>query len=181
MKNVHNPTILRIVVVGGGISGLAAAHRILEGADRLNQPVDLKLLEAGSRLGGVIHTSERDGFLLEGGPDSFISEKPWALSLCHRLGLESSLIGTGDTHRRSFIVREGKLQPVPDGFYLLAPTRIWPTITTPIFSWAGKIRMSADLVLPRKKRYLSNRRRKSWPTLCVVDWDRRRWTEWHNP
>ena len=54
--------------------------------------------------------------------------------------------------RRSFIVREGKLQPVPDGFYLLAPTRIWPTITTPIFSWAGKIRMSADLVLPRKKR-----------------------------
>ncbi len=152
MKNVHNPTILRIVVVGGGISGLAAAHRILEGADRLNQPVDLKLLEAGSRLGGVIHTSERDGFLLEGGPDSFISEKPWALSLCHRLGLEPSLIGTSDTDRRSFIVREGKLQPVPDGFYLLAPTRIWPTITTPIFSWAGKIRMSADLVLPRKKR-----------------------------
>ncbi len=152
MKNVHNPTTLRIAVVGGGISGLAAAHRILEGADRLNQPADLKLLEAGSRLGGVIHTSERDGFLLEGGPDSFISEKPWALSLCHHLGLESSLIGTGDSHRRSFIVREGNLQPVPDGFYLLAPTRIWPTITTPIFSWAGKIRMAADLVLPKKKR-----------------------------
>jgi oxygen-dependent protoporphyrinogen oxidase len=66
--------------------------------------------------------------------------------------LEPSLIGTGETHRRSFIVRQNKLQPVPDGFYLLAPTRIWPTLTTPIFSWPGKIRMSADLFLPRKKR-----------------------------
>ena len=152
MKSFHNPSIPRIAVVGGGISGLAAAHRILELSKQLNRTVDFQLLEAGGRLGGVIHSSRRDGFLLEGGPDSFISEKPWALSLCHRLGLESSLIGTGDSHRRSFIVREGKLQPVPDGFYLLAPTRIWPTITTPIFSWAGKIRMSADLVLPRKKR-----------------------------
>jgi protoporphyrinogen/coproporphyrinogen III oxidase len=152
MKNRHNPSNPRIAVVGGGISGLAAAHRILEQSRQQNRRVDLQLLEAGSRLGGVIHTSEREGFLLEGGPDSFISEKPWALSLCHRLGLESSLIGTGDSHRRSFIVRKGKLQPVPDGFYLLAPTRIWPTITTPIFSWPGKIRMAADLVLPKKKR-----------------------------
>ena len=71
MKNVHNPSIPRIAVVGGGISGLAAAHRILELSKQLNRTVDLQLLEAGGRLGGVIHTSERDGFLLEGGPDSF--------------------------------------------------------------------------------------------------------------
>ena len=151
MKPTSDSSVLRVVVVGGGISGLAAAHHVLEGAGQLNQPVDLKLLEAGSRLGGVIHTSERDGFLLEGGPDSFISDKPWALSLCRRLGLEPNLIGTGDAHRRSFIVRQGRLQPVPDGFYLLAPTRIWPTITTPVFSWRGKIRMSRDLILPRRK------------------------------
>jgi oxygen-dependent protoporphyrinogen oxidase len=151
MNSAQQSSVFRIVVVGGGVSGLAAAHRILEQTKPQNKTVNVQLLEAGSRLGGVIHTSERDGFLLEGGPDSFISEKPWALSLCHRLGLEPSLIGTGDTHRRSFIVRQGKLQPVPDGFYLLAPTRIWPTITTPIFSWPGKIRMSADLFLPRKK------------------------------
>jgi len=152
MNRSQPSSVFRIAVVGGGISGLAAAHRILEQRKQHNTPVDLHLLEAGGRLGGVIHTSERDGFLLEGGPDSFISEKPWALSLCHRLGLESSLIGTGETHRRSFIVHQNKLQPVPDGFYLLAPTRIWPTITTPIFSWPGKIRMLADLFLPRKKR-----------------------------
>jgi len=152
MNTAQQPAAFRIVVVGGGISGLAVAHRILEQRKQQDRPVDVHLLEAGSRLGGVIHTSERDGFLLEGGPDSFISEKPWALSLCHRLGLEPSLIGTGETHRRSFIVRQNKLQPVPDGFYLLAPTRIWPTLTTPIFSWPGKIRMSADLFLPRKKR-----------------------------
>src|SRR5262245_836372 len=151
MKPTSDSLVLRVVVVGGGISGLAAAHHVLEGAGQLNQPVDLKLLEAGSRLGGVIHTSERDGFMLEGGPDSFISDKPWALSLCRRLGLEPNLIGTGDAHRRSFIVRQGRLQPVPDGFYLLAPTRSWPTITTPVFSWRGKIRMSRDLVLPRRK------------------------------
>jgi len=152
MHKGQKSSIPRIAVIGGGISGLAAAHRILELSQQQNWIVDLRLLEAGGRLGGVIHTSERDGFLLEGGPDSFISEKPWALSLCHRLGLESSLIGTRDSHRRSFIVREGRLQPVPEGFYLLAPTRIWPTITTPIFSWPGKIRMAADLVLPKKKR-----------------------------
>jgi oxygen-dependent protoporphyrinogen oxidase len=152
MNNTPNSPTSRIVVVGGGISGLAAAHRILEQSRQQKKPIDLQLLEAGSRLGGVIHTSEREGFLLEGGPDSFISEKPWGLSLCRRLGLEPSLIGTGETHRRSFIVRQSKLQPVPDGFYLLAPTRIWPTITTPIFSWPGKLRMSADLFLPRKKR-----------------------------
>jgi oxygen-dependent protoporphyrinogen oxidase len=152
MKNTPNCPTSRIIVVGGGISGLAAAHRILEQSKHQEKPIALQLLEAGSRLGGVIHTSERDGFLLEGGPDSFISEKPWGLSLCQRLGLEPSLIGTGETHRRSFIVQQSKLQPVPDGFYLLAPTRIWPTITTPIFSWRGKLRMSADLFLPRKKR-----------------------------
>ena len=152
MNTAQQSSAFRIAIVGGGISGLAAAHRILEQSKQQDRPVDVQLLEAGSRLGGVIHTSERDGFLLEGGPDSFISEKPWALSLCHRLGLEPSLIGTGETHRRSFIVRQNKLQPVPDGFYLLAPTRIWPTLTTPIFSWPGKIRMSADLFLPRKKR-----------------------------
>src|SRR5690242_17282156 len=85
MKHVPTSSVPRIVVVGGGISGLAAAHRILEQSQQLDKAVDVQLLEAGSRLGGVIHTGERDGFLVEGGPDSFISEKPWALSLCHRL------------------------------------------------------------------------------------------------
>ena len=141
----------RIFIIGGGISGLAAAHRVVEESQRRKVAVDLRLFESSDRLGGVIHTVQQEGFLLEGGPDSFITEKPWGLELCRRIGIEPQLIGTNENHRRTFIVREGRLLPVPDGFYLMAPTKIWPVVSTPIFSWAGKIRMAADMVLPRRK------------------------------
>ena len=133
-----------IVIVGGGISGLAAAHRLSK------QQVQVTLLEASSQLGGTIQTEHRDGFLLERGPDSFISEKPQALELSKRLELESRLIQTNEQFRRSFIVRDGRLRAVPEGFQLLAPSRLWPFITSDIFSVAGKARMAADLLLPRK-------------------------------
>ena len=136
----------RIVIIGGGISGLAAAHRLIE----LSKTNQITLLEASSRLGGTIETTNRDGFLIERGPDSFISEKPEALALARRLGLESHLIQTNETHRRSFIVRDGRLRPVPEGFQLLAPSRIWPFLTSDIFSLAGKARIAADLFLPRR-------------------------------
>src|SRR6185369_7083061 len=102
------------------------------------------------RLGGTIQTNHRDGFVLERGPDSFISEKPEALALAKRLGLESQIIQTNETYRRSFIVRNGRLRAVPEGFQLLAPSRMWPFITSDIFTLAGKARMAADLFLPRK-------------------------------
>jgi oxygen-dependent protoporphyrinogen oxidase len=133
-----------IIIIGGGISGLAAAHRLSE------QQVRVTLLEASPRLGGTIQTEHRDGFLLERGPDSFISEKPQALELAKRLGLESRLVQTNEQFRRSFIVRDGRLRAVPEGFQLLAPSRLWPFITSDIFSVAGKARMAADLLLPRK-------------------------------
>src|SRR5919112_212235 len=136
----------RIVIIGGGISGLAAAHRILE----LNPATHVTVLEASARLGGTVQTEHRDGFLLERGPDSFISEKPQALALAKRLGLESQLIQTNEKYRRSFIVRNGRLRRVPEGFQLLAPSQIWPFITSDIFSLAGKARMAVDLFLPRK-------------------------------
>ena len=136
----------RIVIIGGGISGLAAAHRVLE----LKPAAQVTILEASSRLGGTIHTEFRDGFLVERGPDSFISEKPQAVELAKRLGLESRLIETNEKYRRSFIVRNGRLRPVPEGFQLLAPSRMWPFITSDIFSLTGKARMAADLFLPRK-------------------------------
>ena len=138
--------IKRIVVIGGGISGLAAAHRLLE----LDNGKQITLLEASNRLGGTIETKHNDGFLLERGPDSFISEKPQALALAKRLGLESRLIQTNEKYRRSFIVRNGRLRPVPEGFQLLAPSRIWPFIATDVFTMTGKLRMAADLFLPRK-------------------------------
>jgi protoporphyrinogen/coproporphyrinogen III oxidase len=138
--------VARVVVIGGGISGLAAAHRLRE----LNPALNLTLIEASARLGGTLLTGQHDGFLLERGPDSFISEKPEAVALARRLGIESRLIETNQNHRRSFIVRNGRLRPVPEGFQLLAPSRIWPFVTSDIFSLAGKARIAADLVLPRK-------------------------------
>jgi oxygen-dependent protoporphyrinogen oxidase len=141
----------RVVIIGGGITGLAAAHRILERSRESGKLVDLTLFEAGSRMGGIVQTRERDGFLLESGPDSFISEKPEALELTKRLGLESHLIETNENHRRSFIVRQGRLLPVPEGFHLLAPSRFWPFVRSDIFSWTGKARMALDLLLPRRK------------------------------
>ena len=140
--------INRIVVVGGGITGLAAAHRLIQ----LGQK-NVTLIEASSRLGGTIQTKNRDGFLIERGPDSFISEKPYAITLAQRLGLESQLIQTNENHRRSFIVRNGRLRPVPEGFQLLAPSRLWPFLTSDIFSLKGKVRMAADLFLPRRIRH----------------------------
>lgn len=137
--------INRIVVVGGGISGLAAAHRLIELGH-----TNVTLIEASPRLGGTIETVYRDGFLIERGPDSFISEKPEAIELAKRLGLESQLIQTNEKYRRSFIVRDGRLRAVPEGFQLMAPSRMWPFLTSDIFSVAGKMRMAAELFVPRK-------------------------------
>ena len=140
----------RVVVIGGGISGLAAAHRLVERSSAsLPFNLEVLLLERSGRTGGTIRTVRRDRFLLETGPDSFISEKPEALELARRIGLEDRLIQTSHAHRRSFIVRKGRLLPVPEGFQLLAPSRLWPFVTSGIFSWTGKARMALELLLPR--------------------------------
>ena len=143
-------TPLRVVVVGGGIAGLAAAHRLVELAQAEGRPLDLVLLEATDRLGGTIHTEHVDGFLLEAGADSFISEKPWALALAERIGLGARLRRTDDRFRRTYVVRAGRLRPLPDGFLLLAPTRAWPVLASGVFSWRGKLRLGLDLILPRR-------------------------------
>jgi len=139
----------RIAVVGGGVAGLAAAHRIVELAHGIGRRLDLTLLEAAPRLGGSIATERTDGFVIETGPDSFISEKPAALRLAERLDLRSRLIGTRDADRRTFVVHAGRLHPLPEGFLLLAPTRLAPLAASGLFSWPGKLRMALDLVLPR--------------------------------
>lgn len=141
----------RIVIIGGGVSGLAAAHRLTELKRTSDLALEITLLEASNRLGGIIRTEHRDGFLLERGPDSFISEKPEAVTLARRLGIDSRLVHTNERYRRSFIVRNGRLRRVPEGFQLLAPSRLWPFVTTDIFSTLGKLRMAADLILPRVK------------------------------
>lgn len=140
----------RVVVVGGGLTGLAAAHRIAERARAARRPIEVVVLEAKDRIGGAIWTDRRDGFTLEGGADSFITNKPRAVELCKALGLGDQLLGTDGQHRRSFVVRRGRLMPVPEGFVLMAPARIGPILTTPILSARGKLRVLMDLVLPRK-------------------------------
>src|SRR5437870_12663834 len=140
---------MKVVVVGGGVSGRAAAHRLTELARERQTPLELTLIEARQRLGGTIVSEHVDGFLVEAGPDSFLSEKPWALALCRRLGVENRLARTDDRFRKVFVWFRGRLHPLPDGFQLLAPTRLAPFATSSLFSWRGKARMALDLVLPR--------------------------------
>lgn len=138
-----------IVVIGGGIAGLAAAHRIVELSQVRAFDIKTTLLEASPRLGGSIATERVGDFLVEAGPDSFITEKPWALKLCERIGLTPRLVSTQSAYQKIYIVHDGKLVGLPEGFFLLAPTRLWPFILTPLFSWPGKLRMASELFLPR--------------------------------
>ncbi len=135
-----------VAIVGGGISGLAAAHRIRE----RDPAARVTVLEAGDRLGGAIATEVTQGFLVEHGADSFLTEKPWAMDLARRLGLEDRLVRTRDEQRRTYVVRAGRLHVLPDGFLVMAPTRLWPFVTSSLFSLPGKLRMALDLVLPRR-------------------------------
>lgn len=141
----------RVVIIGGGLTGLAVANKLLEHKSSTNQSFEIIILESSAQLGGVLKTTEHEGFLMEAGADSFISEKPEALALAQRLGIASQLLETNQHHRRSFIVRKGKLRPVPEGFQLLAPSRFWPFVTTDIFSWRGKARMALELFVPRSR------------------------------
>ena len=141
----------RIVVIGGGITGLAAANRIKEIADEKHPGLEVLLIEASERTGGPIRTIERDGFLVEEGPDAFITTKPWGLNLCRRLGLDGELIETNDSKRRTYILRGSDLVEIPEGFVMLAPSRLTPFLTSPLFSWPGKLRMLLDLVIPRRR------------------------------
>ena len=142
----------RATVIGGGVTGLAAAYRLQREAARRDIPLDVTLLEATGRVGGVIQTEHRDGFLIEHGPDAFISTKPAAKTLCEELGIADQFIGTNPKVRRSFVTRNGILHPVPEGFYMMAPGSLKPFLKTPLFSWHGKLRMALDLFIPRRER-----------------------------
>jgi oxygen-dependent protoporphyrinogen oxidase len=140
----------RIVIIGGGITGLAAAYHLKTQAQKQSLPLDLRLLEASQRFGGSLQTISRDGFLLEGGPDCFISDKPRGIGLCRELGLEEELIGTQPGYRRSFILRRGELHRVPEGFYLLGPAKLRPFLASPVLSWRGKCRVLAEPLIPKR-------------------------------
>ena len=140
------------IVIGGGITGLATCYRLQREAATRDIPLDITLLEASKCVGGVIETEHRDGFLIEHGPDAFISTKPAAKALCEELGIADQFIGTNPKVRRSFVIRNGTLHPVPEGFYMMAPGSFKPFLKTPLFSWRGKLRMALDLFIPRRER-----------------------------
>ncbi len=141
----------RVVVIGGGLSGLVVANRLRESAQAARRPAEVVVLEAKDRVGGAIWTERRDGFTLEGGPDSFITNKPWGVDLCRRLGLEDQLIETDPSHRRSFVVHRGRLAPIPEGFALMTPNRLLPLLASPILSIRGKLRLLAEALIPRRQ------------------------------
>lgn len=138
MTNSSHPW--RLAVVGGGVSGLAVAHRL----HSLLPEAQLRLFEAGPRLGGALRTHISGDALLEFGADSFSTKLPWALELCRELGLESELISTNPQHRRAMVVCHGHLRPVPEGFVLMQPRRFGPLLRSPILSLAGKLRVLAE-------------------------------------
>ncbi|HEY9869060.1 MAG TPA: protoporphyrinogen oxidase [Candidatus Obscuribacterales bacterium] len=140
----------KVAIVGGGISGLAAAHRLTELSLQHGFPLEVSLLEAGRRLGGSICTRSYGDFIVESGPDSFITQKPWALELCQRLGLANRIIQTNDKYRCTFVAFNGKLHALPDGFVMLAPTQWTSFLQSSLFSWPGKLRFALDLFVPAK-------------------------------
>ena len=134
----------RVVVVGGGVTGLAAAHRLVElGCEPL-------LIERDSRLGGVVLTEEVKRYLIEAGPDSFLARKPWAADLCRRLGMADEIIPTDPTRRGSFILFGGRLHPLPEGLTSLVPTRLGPIARSQLLTAGGKARLLIEPLVPRR-------------------------------
>lgn len=133
----------RIAIIGGGISGLSAAFA-LERARRNGAAVDYVLYEASPRFGGVLRTERLDGFVLEAGPDSFLTSKTAASDLCRELGLGDQLISSNDAQRKTYILRKGRLVPVPEGLSLMVPTKILPVLRSPLFSVSTKIRFARE-------------------------------------
>lgn len=130
----------RIAIVGGGISGLAAALR----TSQLLPHAKLDLFEASSRLGGVLDTVCRDGFLIERSADNFLTTPPGAVELCHQVSIADQLLQTDEARRRAMVVRNGRLVPIPRGFYLMSPRKLWPVLTSSVLSLRGKLRLLAE-------------------------------------
>jgi len=140
----------RIAIIGGGITGLSAAFTLQKlrqsGAD-----LEYVLFEGSPRLGGVLVTEEVDGCQIEAGPDSFLTEKPWANDLCRELGIGDQLIGSNDPDRKTYIVVKGKLIVIPDGLMFMVPTKIMPSVLSPLFSAGTKLRMAQEWFHPPRK------------------------------
>lgn len=136
-----------IAIIGAGISGLSAAYRLR----KLSPSANVRLLERRNRTGGVILSLNQNGYQIELGPDNFISTVPWGVELCKELGLEKQLLQTNPRYRRTYIARKNNLYLMPDGFLMMAPTKLLPMATTPLLSPWGKLRAAWELFVPARK------------------------------
>ena len=139
--------MVRVAIVGGGISGLTTAF-YLEQERRRGAPLSFTVFEAEGRFGGVIRTERVNGCVIEAGPDSFLSSKPWARELCDDLRLSSQLIGSRDEDRKTYILINGRLEPIPPGMQMMVPTRIGPVLTSRLFSRRTKLAMAREYLWP---------------------------------
>ncbi len=136
----------KTAIIGGGIAGLATAFYLQECGVH-----DFTLIESSAKLGGKISSLIEDGFLVEGGPDSFITQKPAALDLCKRLGLGEQLSGSNTGRQAAtFVWSGGRLHPMPEGMMLMAPTMVLPFLRSSLISWPGKLRMGMEAFVPKK-------------------------------
>jgi protoporphyrinogen/coproporphyrinogen III oxidase len=144
-----------VVVLGGGITGLAAAHRLLQVQVGAAPGLRVTLVEADDRLGGKIVTERSDGFVIEGGPDSFLATKARGIGLCEELGIadhsQMHLQGVRPQRRRAFVLWRGKLHDLPGGLSGLVPTRLAPLARSTLLSPLGKARVALDYVLPARR------------------------------
>ena len=138
------PKARRIAVIGGGVSGLAAAYTLAR-ARQAGAPIEEVLFEANPWLGGVVRTEAVEGFVIEAGPDSFLAEKPQAAAMARELGLGDDLMGSNDHARRTYILHRGRLLPLPDGLMFLVPTRLWPMVTTQLLPLSTKLAAAREL------------------------------------
>ena len=139
----------QVAIVGGGISGLAAAYT-LEKLRPGGTPVEYTLFESSARLGGVIQTDCRDGYVIEAGADSFLSAKSWARNLCEEIGLGHQLIYSRDHERKTYIVVRGQLVPIPDGMQFMVPTSSRAVMASRLFSVGTKLRFLNEYLNPGK-------------------------------
>lgn len=137
----------RVAIIGGGISGLSAAFH-LHKARAAGAELSYTVFESDRRWGGSLRSDRVEGCLVEAGPDSFLTEKPWALALSKELGLGDQVIGSNDSERKTYIVVKNRLVAMPDGLMLMVPTKLVPTARSPLFSWGTKLRMAREFLHP---------------------------------
>jgi oxygen-dependent protoporphyrinogen oxidase len=141
--------VKRVAIVGGGIAGLAAAYELAKQARERDLPLSLDLFESSDRVGGSILTERADEYVLDAGPDAILTLKPWGLELCREIGLEDEIIPTRDEHRGVALYSRGALRSLPYGTGSSALLKIRAYVASGVVSWPAKLRMAADLVLPR--------------------------------